>query len=405
MAIALIESLNFGLGHLAAAARRRGHELLLLTSDRSRYTYELSDELSTGVEVIDVDTTDAEKIIATLSGIQDLAGVVRMADRWTLQALETARRLGLPHQDIDAVTLLRDKGRLRKHLHDNGFSRAAGVVFDPHTASAEVLAGLLPFPCVIKDAAGSGSQNVWLARTPADVPAVLAAARTTAQMHGDALVAEPYFTGPMYSAETLTWGGRTRVLGISSRALSPEPYFMEQGASFPVAFPAVTERVVAQWISSILSSVGYRDGFTHTEFIATAHGFEIVEINSRMGGALIGESIRRSLGVDVHGALLDVALGRRPSLMDEPLDIKHGTAQVCIYAPRAGVFAGLDGTELLDHHPGDLELYPVRFPGETIASTVDQRGAIAFLLARGATAELAYHNAVSAAGKIGVRMA
>ncbi|WP_405984228.1 hypothetical protein [Streptomyces sp. NBC_00872] len=130
-----------------------------------------------------------------------------------------------------------------------------------------------------------------------------------------------------------------------------------------------------------------------------------MEINSRMGGALIGESIRNSLGVDVHGAFIDLALGRRPALMDEPVDVKQGTAMVCIYAPRAGVFAGLEGMDLLDRHPGELEMYPVCFPGGTIVSTTDQRGAIAFLLARGDTAELAYHNAASAAGKIAVRMA
>lgn len=124
-----------------------------------------------------------------------------------------------------------------------------------------------------------------------------------------------------------------------------------------------------------------------------------------MGGALIGESIRNSLGVDVHGAFIDLALGRRPALMDEPVDVKQGTAMVCIYAPRAGVFAGLEGMDLLDRHPGELEMYPVCFPGGTIVSTTDQRGAIAFLLARGDTAELAYHNAASAAGKIAVRMA
>ena len=173
MTIALIESLNFGLGHLADAAAARGQELLLLTSDRSRYAYELSNEPGDSVKVIDVDTMNVDEIITALDGVEDLAGVVRMADIWSMQALETARRLGLPHEDIEAVALLRDKGRMRKHLYDKGFSAAPAVVIDAHTATPEALADVLPFPCIIKDSAGSGSQNIWLVRTPADVAPVL----------------------------------------------------------------------------------------------------------------------------------------------------------------------------------------------------------------------------------------
>jgi hypothetical protein len=48
---------------------------------------------------------------------------------------------------------------------------------------------------------------------------------------------EPYFEGPLFSAETVSWDGETRLLGITSGVLSRDPYFREETGSFPVSTP------------------------------------------------------------------------------------------------------------------------------------------------------------------------
>jgi biotin carboxylase len=396
--IAVLESQSLGLRHLVHAAGDRGHDVVLLTSDRSRYSYDLG-LLRDDIEVVEVETTDVDKVVAILqAGYPDVAGVVRMTDKWSLPALAVATALGLPHENADAIGLLRDKGRLRNHLHDNGFSKARSITFDPGETPSAV-----PYPAIVKDVAGGSSENVWLVKRPADMPAVLAEARAVT-LRGGALVAEPYFTGPLYSAETVSWDGRTRVLGVTSRAMSPEPYFREEIGSFPVRLPDRTNDELAEWISAILTSVGYREGVTHTELIVTTEGFEIVEINARMGGALIGEAVNQALGINMHSAFADLALGRRPTLMDESFEVRQGVTQVAVYAPATGVFDRIDGAEALAGHPGSPVLYPFRNPGDVIESTIDQRGGLGLVLATGATSELSMHNAMSAAGKLTPRM-
>jgi biotin carboxylase len=407
MTIAILESVNFGLRHLAAAARDRGHDVILLTEDRSRYAYELAGPAIESLRIVDVDTGDVDAVTAVLSTETGLVGLVRMSDPRSLQALAVAERLDLPHENSEAVHLLRDKGRLRRHLHDHGFSAAASVVLDLRAALVddllEQLAGMV-YPCIVKDVAGSLSQNVWLVRDARELPRVLAAAQQSETLLSRAVTVEPYFVGPMYSAETVSWDGETRVMGVSSRGLSPEPSFREETASFPVEFPEKTRLALTEWLSAILKSVGYRAGVTHTEFIVTTTGFEIVEINTRLGGALIGESINRSLGINVHSAFIDLALGRRPAVMDGSGEVLRGSAQIAIYAPTAGVFDGIDGATTLLDHPGAPELFTLRERGDVIISTSDQRGLVAVVFTDGDTSELAMHNAVSAAGKLTVRM-
>jgi biotin carboxylase len=400
--IAVLETQNFGLAHLVDAAHDRGHRVVLLTSDRSRYASALAG-LGDALDVVDVDTTDVGRVVDVLHGYPDLAGLVRMVEAWSLPALAVARKLGLPHESVEAVELVRDKGRLRRHLFDNGFSRAPSILIDPHREYGEELAAALSYPVILKDIAGIFSENVWLVRRPEELPAVLTEARSV-QLRGGGLTAEPYFIGPLYSAETVSWDGETRLLGVTSRKISPEPHFREEMGSFPVRFPDERYAELTRWISEILASVGYREGVTHTEFIATTDGFEIVEINARIGGATIGEFINRALGVNAYAAFIDLALGRRPSLMDEGRQVLQGVGGVALYAPSTGVFDRIDGVQTLAGHPGSPELFEVAKPGATIASTDDQRGLLALVMATGETAELSMHNAMSAAGKLAARM-
>jgi biotin carboxylase len=403
-AVAAVEALNFGMDHLASAARARGYQLYLLTADQSRYADALAQADPASVTVLHVRTDDTAAVIKALRNLPDLAGVIRMTDQWGEQALAAAEELGLPHENRGAIELVRDKGRLRKHLYTHQFSQLRSVVFDPSAADADTLARQLPFPCIVKDVAGVRSENVWLVRNPAELASALDAARRSGTLRDGRLTAEPYLIGPLFSAETLTWNGRTRLLGVTSRLVSPEPYFREDAASFPVDLPHPVAQQLHEFLSDILGSVGYDRGFAHTEYIVTDSGFEIVEINPRLGGALIGESIYRVLGADVYAALVDLALGRRPAMLQVPIVKRGAMAQVALYAPVPGTFAAIDGSEALARHPGEPGLFQFREAGARIMSTVDQSGLVGAVAASGETAELALYNALSAAGKLRVLM-
>jgi biotin carboxylase len=136
----------------------------------------------------------------------------------------------------------------------------------------------------------------------------------------------------------------------------------------------------------------------------TVDGFELVEINPRLGGALVGEAICQSLDINVHDAFFDLALGHRPALMDSPLVASRGAAQVLLYAPKTGNFGTIAGQDCLVLHPGSPVIYPLRQPGDAITATTDQSGVVGVLFATGDSAELALHNALSMAGKLHITM-
>ncbi|WP_330174659.1 ATP-grasp domain-containing protein [Streptomyces sp. NBC_01498] len=410
MTIAALEALSFGLARTAEAARAAGHRLVLLTGDRSVYRHELAtagsadaspDGPAGGLEVVDVDTFDPAAVRGALARLPDLAGLINSTDTWSLPAAELAQELGLPGPDPEAVRLLRDKARVRDTLHRAGLSAGTSVVVEPRSDSAQLIREAVGLPAVLKVSAGTSSRDVWIVPDEPALDLALAEAAERAQAPGGLngrLFAEPFLAGPLYSAETLSWEGRTRLLGVLSRQTSRRPAVREEAAAFPVALPDGRLAAIERWVGDVLAAAGHDQGFAHVEFVLTRRGPELVEINRRIGGALVAEAMCRTLDVNVYEALVDVTLGRRPALLDAPLrPVGPAVAFVLVYADEPGVLERWDGLDGLDAFPGEVSWYPVRAPGDAVPHVHDQRGCTGMVLAEAETAELAQHRAWSAA--------
>ncbi|WDZ86574.1 ATP-grasp domain-containing protein [Micromonospora cathayae] len=403
MTIVLLEALTFGLARLRDAATGAGHRLCLLTGDRSVYSYELDRLGPDDLTVIDVDTTDVAACAAVLDRIPDLAGLVNSTDTWMLPGAELAERFGLATLGLDTARTLRDKARVRTLLHGAGLSRAGATRVTPTAEAVTAAATTIGYPLIVKDAAGTSSRSVWLIRDDADRDR---AARQVpdATLLGGHLVAEPYFPGPVYSAETISWQGRTRLLAVAVHIHTPEPVRREEAVALPVALSPDELARLETWLGDVLATVGFSGGMAHTEFVQTSDGPEVVEVNGRIAGAVIGEMLCRSLGVNVYTAVVDTALNRRPRLLDTPLNPGPGHGMVFLHPPAPGRLAGWHGPERLPIFPGRPEFFPTAQVGDRIVHLADQRGCTALVLAEGPTAELGLHRALAAAGTVTHRM-
>ncbi|QGV82036.1 ATP-grasp domain-containing protein [Streptomyces ficellus] len=405
MTVVCLEALTFGLGHLVRAADALGERLRLLTRDPAYYAHELERLPAGALDVVTTETFDTERVAGQLDATPGLRGLISSTDTWTLVGAELTARFGLPGLEPGVLRLTRDKAAVRDRLHRAGLSRAGAVEADGGRGHGRAGLGALVLkevglPAVLKDTAGTGSQNVWLVRDERELEHALeeaAARRLTGR-----LFAEPYFTGPVYSAETLTWAGRTRLLGVSSRQMSPEPHFREEVTAFPVAFGEARRAALEGWLGEVLAAIGYTDRFAHVEFALTTAGPEVVEVNPRIGGALVGEGMCRALGVNVYTAMVECALGRRPALMDARLPGGPAVAFVLGYPREPGTFTGVEGLDRLADMPGAPAWYPVKRVGDRIEHLGDSRGYAGIVYAEGETAELATHCAVAAANAVRV---
>ncbi|ARI50979.1 ATP-grasp domain-containing protein [Streptomyces bacillaris] len=399
MTIACLEMLSFGLAHLARAAHESGERLVLLTGVEPLYLHELTTLPAGSVDVVAVDTSDRKAVAKALSSIGDLRGLISSTDTWGVAGAELAAEFGLPGVDPTVIRLVRDKARVRDLLHGKGLSPFGAMPVEEAAAvDLERLAATVGLPAIVKDTAGTSSQNVWLIRDAEDLSRFHREA-DGASLYGG-LFAEPFLAGPVYSAETVTWAGETRLLGLSSRLMSAQPFFREDVTAFPVALPPAELREIEAWLGEVLAALGYTDRFAHIELSMTADGPRLIEVNPRIGGALVGESMCRALDVNVYGGLVDLALGVRPRLLDAPLSGGPAVAFVLTYPTQEGELVAVHGLEDIPRYPGRPTWYPTKAIGTDIGQLTDGRGYVGIVLAEGPTAEIATHRAVTAAGAV-----
>ena len=394
----MLEALAYGLDRFTEAARRRGIELVLLTFDRGYYSRQLSG--NDYLRVVDADTFDTDAVRAALDTLGDVSGLISNTDTWARTAETLAEERGFPNV-LRNVSDLRDKAWVRTRVADAGLSTGRAVRGPDWAArSASELSPAEPTLHIVKDAEGTGSRHVRLADRAESVADAIEELRGQ-DVPAERITVEPYACGPLYSAETYTTQSGTVLLGINSRTVSELPQFRELDLTFPIGKGSRWEADIADWVSQVLACVDRGTGFSHVEFVDTADGPELVEVNARLGGGRIGQGILEAGGVDPFELLLLQAT--EPHLDSRHLKtvarepVAGGFAQVLKYASQAGKLGDIAGTEELIRFPGDIEWHPLKDSASLIESVDDQRACYGFLTARGPSPEIALHRAHAAA--------
>ncbi|EJF78454.1 hypothetical protein MCQ_01288 [Candidatus Bartonella washoeensis Sb944nv] len=179
--------------------------------------------------------------------------------------------------------------------------------------------------------------------------------------------------------------------------MSDMPDFKELATALPLNKNTLELQGIEEWIKNILAAVSYHDGFAHTEFIVTEEGFEVVEINPRLGGGQIGEALCKAFNTNIYKGFLECALGREPELLQKELIPQTFIGQALIYAKTTGKFQ-----QISLKHAGRKQttLYPCALQGKEILNLRDQSAYVSILLTTGTISETALLNALSEANKV-----
>jgi biotin carboxylase len=208
--------------------------------------------------------------------------------------------LGAVDADPSALRICMDKLLCRARLSEAGLSRARATVLDAATLPAMQASGR---PMFVKPRRGAGSFACF--RLDETVtPARLQALRE--QMQSDKafraifagqfdFIAEDYVRGDEYSFEVLATGGESHVIGVHAKYLDDSSgTTLEMGNSLPAPRLTDAQQLAGErFIDRCLTALQLRDGCYHieTRYDPAAGHWDIIEINARMGGALINQSV------------------------------------------------------------------------------------------------------------------
>ncbi|WP_082470524.1 ATP-grasp domain-containing protein [Curtobacterium sp. S6] len=363
-----VEAMTAGVRRMADHASTRGYRLRLLAEDPTIY----SDV--DGLDVLTFPTRDHATLREYVRSERDtIGGVFSPTDTWGVVAAELREEFELPRRFTSA--------RLRD-LRDKQWVRNA--------VSGEPAGSLDQLPKILKPRGGTGSAGVTLVRTEDELRASLESLDDPAEY-----MTEPYYRGPVYSAELWSNGKATVFFGVTNRVLTAPPLFLEKVKTFPHEHGTPWEADVQRWARGLLEALRYDVGFAHIEFIETSHGFALVELNARMPGALITPAIDECTNFDPYALAVDDALNLEPDLPNSR-EIHAGHSHVSVYATSMGRLRGVDGLQELQNYPGRPGWTASKSVGDRVSDTHSYRARIGNVFATANTPALAQDRAIAA---------
>lgn len=350
---------------LPRAISAAGHEFSFVTRDLNHYLRSPSGPgthpLLGARNIFTTETNDVKALVTTLRPLHKALGfdgVLSSCDYYLPAVAAVAQDLGLPGGADAKVVAACRKDHARQVLAVAGVPGPRYAVATEWT-EIQYAALEIGFPLVVKPVDLCAGMFVRRADDVAQlreavngVQALPVNAR--GQRRQPQVLLEEYLAGPEFSVETVTWAGRTTVLGITDKSLAGEPWFIETGHMFPAAISPTQAESIATVARSALEVLGITHAVAHTEVRLTAAGPKVVEINPRPGGNQITELVRRVTGVNLTKAYVQIALGSEPDLSSSETGV--GSAAVgFLLPPGAGLISQISGISALEIDPAVVE--------------------------------------------------
>lgn len=313
-------------------AALRGRYRLLFLTDASvpRTTLTMLARLGETVESL----AAAADVCRELRQRGEICGVVTFNDSLVIATAEIADILGLPSLTAGAARVIKDKYAFRQILHDAGLTEV-----DSHLLGTP--ADILDLPTgkefVVKPRLGLGGADTFLVPTSISMRRVIS---ETFDFGHREFVAEERILGrdtgligDYLSVESFMIGGECVRQFVTGKLPLAHPFREVGQFVVPPADPQETEAVLCL-VRSALRAIGAGTGATHSEVKLTANGYELIEINGRVGG-LIPELYSAAGSGSFVRAAADLARGdgtTAAALMD-PASLTYQYAPI---APTSG---------------------------------------------------------------------
>jgi biotin carboxylase len=256
-----------------------------------------------------LDYSNLDEVVAVARAwhsVDPFDAVVSFTEYGLHPASHCARVLGLPGDNLTAVELTRDKTRTRQLLDRHGLSPVRHRLCGTPEEALRFMGELGGSPVVLKPRDGGLSEGVFLVETRQELAERW---EWTRRATDGPLLVEEFLTGPEFSVESFSAGGRHEIAAITEKVTTPLPRFVETGHQMPARLDEETRAAIEGLVTEFLTLIEQRDGPVHTELRLTVAGPRLIEAQTRVGGDQIWELCEMVSGVDLMTETITTLLG------------------------------------------------------------------------------------------------
>ncbi|MBB5958143.1 biotin carboxylase [Saccharothrix tamanrassetensis] len=250
---------------------------------------------------------------------EEIAGVLCWDEARIHAAAFVAQAVGARNGDPEVVWRLRDKGRTRAALDVAGVAQPRSIpvkTVDDAVAAAEVVG----YPAILKPRGLGASLGVVKVADEAQLRANFG---FTQKAEGpepvvfdtdQPILVEEFVSGEEISVDSVVRDGEVTPLFIGRKVVGYPPYAEEVGHFVDAADPLLADPALLKALQRTHEALGFTDGITHSEFMLTASGPKVIEVNGRLGGDMIPFLGSLATGIDPGLAAAAAATGRPADL-------------------------------------------------------------------------------------------
>lgn len=256
-----------------------------------------------------VDGQDFEGTCKVVEKHKTDAIVTAATDKPLVMMAQIANKYKFKFFSEETAKLCTDKILMKKKFAELGFPFAKGNVIK--TANDEI-----NFPIVIKPTDNSGSRGVVLCENKNDLENIFKESIQYTQK--PYLLAEEFIDGKEYSVESLHFNGKSKIVQITEKIVTPLPYFVELGHIQPALLEKQIHKKLETLIEDVSKAFGFENCGAHNEVKIKDGKITLIEISPRLGGDFISSTlVKASTGINMEKALLQIALEEEPNFSNK----------------------------------------------------------------------------------------
>lgn len=266
---------------------------------------------------VQADTLDGPAMAASaveLNRTKPISGVMCWDEGRIHATAYVAEALGLRNGDPATVWRLRDKGQTRAALDAAGVPQPRSVpvkTLDDALAAGEKVG----YPAVLKPRGLGASLGVVKVTGADDLRRMFPFTRDikapdpVLYSTDFPMLVEECVEGEEISVDSVIQDGVLTPLFIGRKVVGYPPYAEEIGHFVDAVDPMLTDPTLVTILRDTHRALGVVDGFTHSEFMLTATGPKVIEVNGRVGGDMIPYLGMLATGIDPGLAAASAACG------------------------------------------------------------------------------------------------
>ncbi len=386
-------------------AKELGYQVIAVDYDENAVGFAFAD-----VKLV-VSTLDQEEVYRQALIYQPDVVITSTSDGPVRTAAYVNEKLGkrpdLSYENAQCATI---KSKMRNRLRECGVPIPKYYAVEDFTAFSEAV-DKLNGRCIVKPADNAGSRGVMLL-DPEELSAAHFNERkeqiyrySRGNSRGGTVMVEEYMQGPEVSVEAIVIEGKPHILTVTDKFITPPPYFVELAHCEASMLDEKIQEGIRAVAGQAICAIGIENAPAHVEVKVTQDGPKIVELAARLGGDFItSKLVPLSTGIDMVGASVELAVGKRPDLTPK---WNRGAAIHFIHADEGqeGIISEIAVPRALYAQKGVEEIILYKKPGDSVQGTRSSNDRLGHVITTGETPQEAMELGARVVAQIGVGIA